>query len=79
MVDKIVMEAPLTIPNILVISLRGTIPARKIKIALMVGGMASLIPRGLQIRNKTIRKNMINVYWVAKSDIQPPRRQEKNP
>jgi len=43
-VERIVMEAPLTIPSILNISLKGTIPARIMNIALMVGGMDSLIP-----------------------------------
>ncbi|GAB6153932.1 hypothetical protein JCM17380_26820 [Desulfosporosinus burensis] len=43
-VDRIVREAPLTIPSIVFKSLKGTIPARKMKTALIVGGMDSLIP-----------------------------------
>jgi hypothetical protein len=60
-VERMVMEAPLTNPSILNISLRGTIPAKKMNKALMVGGIDSLMPRGLQKRNKTIREKIVNV------------------
>ncbi|MDA8229547.1 MAG: hypothetical protein M0T74_17960, partial [Desulfitobacterium hafniense] len=43
-VERMVMAAPLTIPSISNILLRGTIPPKKMNIALMAGGMDSLIP-----------------------------------
>ncbi|KJR44187.1 hypothetical protein UF75_5433 [Desulfosporosinus sp. I2] len=55
------MEAPLTNPSILNTSLKGTIPAKKMNKALMVGGIDSLMPWGLQKRNKTIREKIVNV------------------
>jgi hypothetical protein len=68
-VDRIVREAPLTIPNIFDTSLKGTIPARMINTALMAVGMDSLIPSGLQMRKKTIRKKTLSVYKTVKSYI----------
>jgi hypothetical protein len=43
-VERMVMEAPLTNPSILNISPKGTIPAQKMSKALMVGGIDSLMP-----------------------------------
>jgi len=68
-VEIIVIAGPLTIPNISQTPLSGTIPAKRIRIALTVGGRDSFIPLGRQIKKSTIRKNTVKVYILANSNI----------
>jgi hypothetical protein len=63
-VDKIVIDAPLTILKISFTSDKGTIPTKRTRKAQIEVGTVSLIPRGFHTIKETVSTKSINIKVV---------------
>ena len=60
-VERIVIDAPLTVSKIVSTSLKGTIPSNKMQAAAIDVGMDSLMPNGLHMIKKTVRAKIVTI------------------